>query len=79
MRELERDRTQARGPRAGAVALGAITIVGAGRAGTAFAGAARAAGLEVRVAGRTEAEAAGAGSDVVLLCVPDAEIEAAAA
>jgi predicted short-subunit dehydrogenase-like oxidoreductase (DUF2520 family) len=79
MRELERDRTQARGPRAGAVALGAITIVGAGRAGTAFAGAARASGLDVRLAGRTEAEAAAAGSDVVLLCVPDAEIQAAAA
>jgi predicted short-subunit dehydrogenase-like oxidoreductase (DUF2520 family) len=55
-----------------------IAIVGAGRLGSALAGALTAAGVEVEgPLGRGEAPAAGC--DVVLLCVPDAQIEAAAA
>ncbi len=55
-----------------------IAIVGAGRLGTALAAALSAAGLEVDgPLGRGEPVPAAAGT--VLLCVPDAEIEAAAA
>ncbi|HEY4217154.1 MAG TPA: Rossmann-like and DUF2520 domain-containing protein [Gemmatimonadaceae bacterium] len=53
-----------------------ITIVGPGRLGTALGAAMRAAGLDV--AGPLGRGADGSGSDVVLLCVPDAEIAAAA-
>ncbi|MEA2156005.1 MAG: hypothetical protein QOE11_2145 [Solirubrobacteraceae bacterium] len=55
-----------------------IAIVGAGRLGSALAGALTAAGVDVEgPLGRGERPAAGC--DVVLLCVPDAQIEAAAA
>ena len=57
--------------------LGRCAVVGAGRLGTALAGALRAAG--VAVDGPLGRGATGAGADVVLLCVPDAEIAAAAA
>lgn len=53
-----------------------IGIVGAGRMGTAFAMALRRAGRDVE--GPLPRGADGAGCDVVLLCVPDAEIAAAA-
>jgi predicted short-subunit dehydrogenase-like oxidoreductase (DUF2520 family) len=53
-----------------------IGVVGAGRLGTALSGAFRAAGLDV--SGPLGRGANGDGCDVVLLCVPDAEIEAAA-
>ena len=49
-----------------------IAIVGNGRLGRALASALRASGPHGR-------GYAGAGADVVLLCVPDAEIAAAAA
>jgi predicted short-subunit dehydrogenase-like oxidoreductase (DUF2520 family) len=53
-----------------------VGIVGAGRVGTALAAALRDAGIEVEgPAGRGERPA---GCDAILLCVPDAEIEAAA-
>ncbi len=78
MRELERDLPDARGPATAVVSLPAITVVGTGRAGRAMARAAEEAGLEVRLAGRDESPAACAGAQVVLLCVPDTEIEAAA-
>jgi predicted short-subunit dehydrogenase-like oxidoreductase (DUF2520 family) len=52
-------------------------IVGAGRLGTALAAALRAAGLEID--GPLSRGADPHGSDAVLLCVPDAEIAAAAA
>jgi predicted short-subunit dehydrogenase-like oxidoreductase (DUF2520 family) len=55
----------------------ACTIVGAGRLGHALAGALRDAGRPVD--GPLGRGADGAGADVVLLCVPDAEISAAAA
>jgi predicted short-subunit dehydrogenase-like oxidoreductase (DUF2520 family) len=55
-----------------------VAIVGAGRLGSALAGALRAAGIEVAgPLGRDEPAPADAGA--VLLCVPDAQIEAAAA
>jgi predicted short-subunit dehydrogenase-like oxidoreductase (DUF2520 family) len=56
--------------------LPACTLVGAGRLGTAFAGALRAAGVEIQ--GPLGRGADGAGAGVVLLCVPDSEIERAA-
>jgi predicted short-subunit dehydrogenase-like oxidoreductase (DUF2520 family) len=52
-------------------------IVGAGRLGTALARALRAAGIPVE--GPLGRGADGAGAGAVLLCVPDGEIEAAAA
>lgn len=54
-------------------------LIGAGRLGTALAAAMRDAGLSVDGPLGREAAAAGADADVVLLCVPDAEIAAAAA
>ena len=54
-----------------------LGVVGAGRIGTALAGALRAAGLAVKgPAGRGEVPS---GCSALLLCVPDAEIAAAAA
>jgi predicted short-subunit dehydrogenase-like oxidoreductase (DUF2520 family) len=52
-------------------------VVGNGRLGTALCGALRASGVPVD--GPLGRDATGAGADVVLLCVPDAEIAAAAA
>jgi predicted short-subunit dehydrogenase-like oxidoreductase (DUF2520 family) len=57
--------------------LPACALVGAGRLGTALAGALRAAGVPLD--GPLGRGADGAGAEVVLLCVPDAEIEPAAA
>ena len=57
--------------------MSSIAIVGRGRMGTALAAALRAAGADVRgPLGRGESVPA---ADVVLLCVPDREIAAAAA
>jgi predicted short-subunit dehydrogenase-like oxidoreductase (DUF2520 family) len=67
MRELDRSHTSLR----------ACAIVGAGRLGTALAVALRAAGLEID--GPLGRGADPRGADAVLLCVPDAEIAAAAA
>lgn len=66
-------------PRADTPALAPITLVGPGRAGTALTGAATIAGLEVTLVGRADLAVACADAEVVLLCVPDAEIAAAAA
>ena len=57
--------------------LDSIAVVGAGRLGTALAAALRAAGLSV--AGPLGREPDVAGATLVLLCVPDGEIGAAAA
>jgi predicted short-subunit dehydrogenase-like oxidoreductase (DUF2520 family) len=70
MRELERD-SSANG------ALRRMVVVGAGRLGRALAAALGEAGYEI--AGPLGRGADGAGADPVLLCVPDAEIAAAAA
>jgi len=53
-----------------------IAAIGAGRLGVALSGALRAAGLGVE--GPLQRGASAAGADVVLLCVPDAEIGSAA-
>jgi predicted short-subunit dehydrogenase-like oxidoreductase (DUF2520 family) len=54
-----------------------VGVVGAGRVGTALAAALREAGVAVEgPAGRGEVPS---GCDAIVLCVPDAEIEAAAA
>lgn len=54
-----------------------VAVVGAGRLGTALSAALRAAGHDVD--GPLGRGATGAGADVVLLCVPDGQIAAAAA
>jgi len=58
--------------------LDSIAVVGAGRLGTALAAALRAAGLSVSGPLRREQDV-GAATSLVLLCVPDGEIAAAAA
>ncbi|MBV8219256.1 MAG: DUF2520 domain-containing protein [Solirubrobacterales bacterium] len=71
MRELER-KTSSDTP-----ACTRLAVVGRGRVGYALTAALRQAGYEVD--GPLGRGAAGAGSDVVLLCVPDGEIGRAAA
>jgi predicted short-subunit dehydrogenase-like oxidoreductase (DUF2520 family) len=71
MRELERDRD--RNPRAPA----ALTIVGPGRVGRAFAEAAGTAGIEVTLLGRDSPGPGAAEAEALILCVPDAAIEPA--
>jgi predicted short-subunit dehydrogenase-like oxidoreductase (DUF2520 family) len=69
MRELERDSTS------DIPACARLAIVGRGRVGTALAAAFERVGYEV--SGPLARGADGAGSDAVLLCVPDAEIASA--
>jgi pantoate--beta-alanine ligase len=71
MRELERDSTSDNR------ACERLAIVGQGRLGSALARALADAGLEI--SGPLGRGADGKGADVVLLCVPDAEIARAAA
>lgn len=54
-------------------------MVGPGRVGTAITAAARSTGIDVTLADRTGLAPACAGAEIVLLCVPDGEIAAAAA
>lgn len=70
MRELERDSSICR-------AVRRLTIVGSGRLGHTLARELARAGYEIT--GPVGRGADGAGSDAVLLCVPDAEISRAAA
>lgn len=56
-----------------------LAIVGPGRAGRALARAARAAGIETTLAGRSDALAACERAEAALLCVPDSAIAEAAA
>ena len=65
-------------PREHTPALPPIALVGDGRVGNALARAGRAGGLEITLAGRSTLAGAIADHEVALLCVPDAEIEAAA-
>lgn len=74
MRELERDTSHSA---AQAEAQAPIAVIGAGRLGRSLARGARAAGFEVRLAGRDRVEVACADAEVALLCVPDIEIESA--
>ena len=69
MRELERDPSET-------PACRRLAIIGRGRVGYALAGALGQAGYEI--VGPLGRDADGAGVDVVLLCVPDAEIARAA-
>ncbi len=71
MRELERDSSS------DAPSCRRLAVVGRGRLGTALARALRAGGYDV--VGPLGRGADGEGADAVLLCVPDAEIGAAAA
>jgi predicted short-subunit dehydrogenase-like oxidoreductase (DUF2520 family) len=74
MRELERNFPHLHPPTP--VALTRVGVVGKGRLGLAIAAALREAGYEVgEPAGRGEVPA---GAEAILLCVPDAEIAAAA-
>ena len=79
MRELERDLPTDAALAADAPPFSRLAVIGAGRAGRSIATAATAAGLTVRLAGRDDALHACRQSEVALLCVPDGEIEAAAA
>lgn len=79
MRELERDRPETAGATAGPKPLDRVAIIGRGRVGGALARAAKGAGIEVATGGREDALAACRGAGAVLLCVPDAAIEEAAA
>ena len=75
MRELERDLPAS----ATAAELSSLAILGTGRVGGSLAAAARQAGLDVTVLGREAKRDDFAGFDAALLCVPDTEIETAAA
>jgi predicted short-subunit dehydrogenase-like oxidoreductase (DUF2520 family) len=79
MRELERDLPADAAPAAGARQFSRLAVIGPGRAGRSIATAAIAAGLAVRLAGRTDALEAFRDSELALLCVPDAEIVGACA
>jgi predicted short-subunit dehydrogenase-like oxidoreductase (DUF2520 family) len=79
MRELERDQPTDAALAADAPPFSRLAVIGAGRAGRSIATAATAAELTVRLAGREDALDACRHSEVALLCVPDGEIEAAAA
>jgi predicted short-subunit dehydrogenase-like oxidoreductase (DUF2520 family) len=76
MRELDRNTASAETSSAAPPEVDSVGIVGRGRVGQALTRALRDAGYSVgEPAGRGEVPAA----DVILLCVPDAEIPAAAA
>jgi predicted short-subunit dehydrogenase-like oxidoreductase (DUF2520 family) len=59
-------------------ALGALAVVGNGRLGASVWRAAKEVGIDVALAGRDDALEACRGSEVALLCVPDAAIPDAA-
>lgn len=65
--------------RAQTKALPPIVVIGAGRVGGVVARGAVAAGLEVALLARGEVARGAAAAELALLCVPDAEIEAACA
>jgi len=71
MRELERKRNGNRRE------IPVLALVGAGRVGNALRRAATQAGIDVRLAGRSDARSACEGAEAALLCVPDSAIEAA--
>jgi predicted short-subunit dehydrogenase-like oxidoreductase (DUF2520 family) len=79
MRELERNHPTMTSADALSADFPVLAIVGLGRVGGSIAAAAERAGLVVLTAGRDDAVDVCAQADAVLLCVPDTEIEAAAA
>jgi len=79
MRELERDLPHDAAPAADARQFPRIAVIGRGRVGGSIAGASTRAGLSARLAGRRDLLDACRSAEVALLCVPDGEIESAAA
>jgi predicted short-subunit dehydrogenase-like oxidoreductase (DUF2520 family) len=77
MRELERD-LPSRSAIAHEAVIPALAVVGAGRVGSSLARGLADAGVDVRLAGRTDAIDACRGAGAALLCVPDAAIGEAA-
>jgi predicted short-subunit dehydrogenase-like oxidoreductase (DUF2520 family) len=77
MRELEREPSADAALPAGESSIAPLAVIGCGRVGRSIAAAAERAGLAFRLAGRDDALIAAYGSEIALLCVPDAEIEAA--
>lgn len=77
MRELEREPSTNAALAADGQPSPALAVVGPGRVGRSVATGAEGAGLAVRLAGREDGVDAARESEVVLLCVPDAEIAAA--
>jgi predicted short-subunit dehydrogenase-like oxidoreductase (DUF2520 family) len=71
MRELEREMN------GNGRDIPALAIIGAGRVGRAIHRAARAEGIDSRLAGRADAAEACENAEVALLCVPDGAIEEA--
>ncbi len=71
MRELERERNRNERD------IPALAIIGAGRVGRAIHRAARAEGIDSRLAGRANASESCENAEVALLCVPDGAIEEA--
>jgi predicted short-subunit dehydrogenase-like oxidoreductase (DUF2520 family) len=71
MRELERERNGNERD------IPALAVIGAGRIGHAIHRAARAEGIDSRLAGRADASEACKNAEVALLCVPDGAIEEA--
>jgi predicted short-subunit dehydrogenase-like oxidoreductase (DUF2520 family) len=69
MRELERE------PNGNERDIPVLAIIGAGRVGRAIHRAARAEGVDSRLAGRGDASEACKGAEAALLCVPDTAIE----
>lgn len=75
MRELERKpQASEPGKPTGREAMPTLAVIGDGRVGNAVARAARAAGIDVRLAGRDGALEAARQAEIALLCVPDSEI-----
>jgi predicted short-subunit dehydrogenase-like oxidoreductase (DUF2520 family) len=71
MRELEREQN------GNERVIPVLAIIGAGRVGRAIHRAARAEGIDSRLAGRNDAAEACKDAEVALLCVPDGAIEEA--
>jgi predicted short-subunit dehydrogenase-like oxidoreductase (DUF2520 family) len=71
VRELEREMNQNERE------IPLLAVIGAGRVGRAIYAAARAEGIESRLAGREDASELSVGAEMVLICVPDAAIEEA--
>jgi predicted short-subunit dehydrogenase-like oxidoreductase (DUF2520 family) len=78
MRELERD-LPSLSATAQQAAIPALAVVGAGRVGGSLAAGLTRAGVDVRLADRTDAIDACRGAEAALLCVPDAAIAEASA
>jgi predicted short-subunit dehydrogenase-like oxidoreductase (DUF2520 family) len=77
MRELERELPTPAAPPAESSPIPPLAVIGPGRVGRSVATAAERSGIATRLAGRDDSLEASRGSEVALLCVPDAEITSA--